>query len=318
MPDDALAGNGTGMGLTQAELEPIEPSGPVEAPPAEFVDADESLNDPFHGPPTPKPEATDTPPEPEATKPEPKPEAEPEPEKEPGKAEKPEAEAEAPPVKPWDVKRQEADQRAATLEREVEKLRAENEKLRAGTPEPKETFDLDAELSEIGEELEQVTAEIEKLDELDDVTTIKPLLLKQQKLQARQLGVQTKARRAELLASERLAEERNMAAYDAIIERVVAEVGEPHRNGIIAGMGALWGRRGYGPGNYPAPDQVEDAAFAIGRQLALAKPTPAKPASRTPGVKSDTGRGGSVPESRIKPGTTREVLDQMKSLGMLG
>ena len=197
---------------------------------------------------------------------------------------------------PWDTKRQASDQAAATLRKQNEELQTQlaAAKTASSTTTTGPEIDPDREMDEIATELSEMDKEIAKLDDLSDASEMQGLLTKQNALQVRHVNAQRAFAARVSAESQVRVETNNKAAYSQIINEICGEVGESHRNGILGDMSKLWADRGYGPGNFPNPDQVRDAAFSIGRRLAIdaGATAPAVTRSPKPSVTLDAGTGG--------------------------
>lgn len=222
----------------------------------------------------------------------------------------PEAAAEAAPAAapgeaaaaPWDTERQTADQQMANLRKTNEGL---TEQLEAARGTGEAPVDATATMAEIDTELESIGTEIEGLDDFDDATVLKGLLTKQNGLMRKQAGLQRQLSSDATLASEAVQATADKTAYDAIINGVCQEVGEEHRNDILKGMIEVWKERGYDATTSVPPGQVNDAAFAIGRKLALAKPSAG--AKKAPaGPAASPGTGGAPAAPKLPSGETLE------------
>lgn len=280
-PDNVDVSVGAGMQLTEEMI-----YAPDSAPPAE-------------------PEAAPAEPAGEAAPAgEPKAEAAPEAAAEAAPAAAPgEAPAEEPAAvaAPWDPERQTADQQMANLRKTNEDLM---EQLEAAHGAGEAPADATATMAEIDTELESIGKEIEELDDFDDAIVLKGLLTKQNGLMRKQAGLQRQLSSDAMLASEAVQATADKAAYDAIINGVCQEVGEEHRNDILKGMIEVWKERGYDATTSVPPGQVKDAAFAIGRKLALAKRPAGKKAPAGPAA--SPGTGGAPVAPKLPSGETLE------------
>ncbi len=209
----------------------------------------------------------------------------------------------APVVAPWSTERQIADQQNANLRRTNADLRAQLEASRRSGDEP---ADAAAEMADISSELEGVGKDIEALDDFGDATEVKALLIKQNGLMVKQANLQQQLSSDATVARDAAQATVDKTAYDAILNGVCAEVGEEFRNDILKGMVKVWSDRGYTAQTQVPPGQVEDAAFAIGRKLALTKKPAGGGTKPAPGPAASPGTGGAPAAPKLPSGETLE------------
>ena len=211
---------------------------------------------------------------------------EPEPEAEP----EPEGEPEAEPEPTWDKDRQARDQELANLRKETQSLKEQ--------------------LS--GKEVVE-PVELPVLDDYSDMAAV---------------AKHIKAARAENAELREMLEQRdNKDAYNELLTNVckLPGVGEEQRNIIDGRMKAAFKERGYGPGNYPSPEQTEDLATRFAQELVIeslkTKPGKTKAAPKSKAA-PDTGKGGKPAsvdyDSLVGSGDPADVAKKMAGLATKG
>ena len=215
----------------------------------------------------------------------------------------PEPEPEAPQEAPWDKARQEKDQLIATQRKQIEQLQAQVKSAEGGAVRGVE---------EISADLEALTAE-----PVDEFTPPEDIAERTNKLAALN---------AELARSISMGQQSgdDVAALDDVLKTVCAHpnVGEEHRNGILAELNRVWDDRGYGPGNMPDAQHVYDIALARGLELAAAAKPAATPAAPVAAAPLDNGTAAPAPPTRPttgvkQAGSIEAALQDMKNEGLL-
>jgi len=220
-------------------------------------------------------------------------------------AKKPDAEADKP---GWDKVRQEKDQEIAGLRKELAAVKAKTEteaETPAKTGDADDADDTEIDLDALNEALGGDGAK--PLEPLGEYATDEEVKERLNLLTKRELARQTAREVTD-----------NRKAFNSVLNECCAEVGEGHRNAIVAAVKKQWDDAGYDAEHYPDAAATRNAVLAVGRKLALdaAKSAPPTPTPKPkPAAPLDPVGGGIVPDrleiSQAGLMTVEETMEQM-------